>query len=304
MSNTPYDDVFRTLLNDCTSLVLPLVNEVFHENYAGDEEIVFSPNEHFMNRQGGDEAERITDTCFAIHKAGIKQYHFECQSTADSSLLVRIFEYASQIALDGNGNVGDVLEVSFPHSAVLFLRHTKSTPDAMKIRITTPGGLVEYEIPVIKMQEYSLEELFGKNLLFLIPFYIFSHESRLEEYDEDNVKLEKLKQEYAYIRSRLERLCREHAIDEYTKCTIIDMTNKVVEHLASKYSRVVEGVKEEMGGQILDYEAKRIRRDGLEEGISQGIQQTLIELVHDGLLTVEEAAKRLGKNIDEVKVLL
>lgn len=26
---TPYDDVFRTLLNDCTELVIPLVNEVF-----------------------------------------------------------------------------------------------------------------------------------------------------------------------------------------------------------------------------------------------------------------------------------
>lgn len=24
MSNTPYDDVFRTLLNDCSSLALPL----------------------------------------------------------------------------------------------------------------------------------------------------------------------------------------------------------------------------------------------------------------------------------------
>lgn len=45
MTNTPYDDVFRTLLNDCPGLILPVVNEVFHENYTGNEKIVFSQNE-------------------------------------------------------------------------------------------------------------------------------------------------------------------------------------------------------------------------------------------------------------------
>ena len=27
--NTPYDDVFRTLLTDCSSLIMPVVNEIF-----------------------------------------------------------------------------------------------------------------------------------------------------------------------------------------------------------------------------------------------------------------------------------
>lgn len=54
-ANTPYDDVFRTLLNDCSSLIIPLINEVFGEHYTGKERIVFSQNEHFMNRQDGDE---------------------------------------------------------------------------------------------------------------------------------------------------------------------------------------------------------------------------------------------------------
>ena len=44
MANTPYDDVFRTLLNDCSNLIVPVVNEIFHENYIGSEEVVFYPN--------------------------------------------------------------------------------------------------------------------------------------------------------------------------------------------------------------------------------------------------------------------
>ena len=29
MINTPYDDVFRTLLNDCPKLIIPVINEIF-----------------------------------------------------------------------------------------------------------------------------------------------------------------------------------------------------------------------------------------------------------------------------------
>ncbi len=118
MANTPYDDVFRTLLNDCSNLIVPVVNEIFHENYIGSEEVVFYPNEHYINRQDGEEEKRVTDTCFIIEPGSIKKYHFECQSTADSSLLVRIFEYAAQIALDYGELEENILDVSFPHSAV------------------------------------------------------------------------------------------------------------------------------------------------------------------------------------------
>jgi hypothetical protein len=34
ITSTPYDDVFRTLLNDCSSLIIPLINEVFSEHYT------------------------------------------------------------------------------------------------------------------------------------------------------------------------------------------------------------------------------------------------------------------------------
>ena len=51
------------------------------------------------------------------------------------------------------------------------------------------------------------------------------------------------------------------------RCTIIDMSNKVLEHIAVKYDTVKERVKSVMGGKVLEYEAKTIKREGLEEGI-------------------------------------
>ena len=41
ISSTAYDDVFRTLLNDCSKLIIPVINEAFGENYTGNEGIQF-----------------------------------------------------------------------------------------------------------------------------------------------------------------------------------------------------------------------------------------------------------------------
>ncbi len=125
----------------------------------------------------------------------------------------------------------------------------------------------------MKSQQYTLEEIFEKNLLLLIPFYIFSHETRFEQYEKDEIKRNALQEEYEQIKNKLEELLNQGVISEYTKCTIIEMSNKVLEHIAIKYNAVREGVKTVMGGKILEYEAKAIRQDGINQGISQGINQ-------------------------------
>ncbi len=36
-----YDVAFRTILNDCRKLIIPIINEIFGETYTGEEEILF-----------------------------------------------------------------------------------------------------------------------------------------------------------------------------------------------------------------------------------------------------------------------
>ena len=173
ITSTPYDDVFRTLLNDCTKLIIPVINEIFDENYSGDEPITESKNEHFIHITDTSTKEKITDSCFTIHGTVDKSYHIECQSTPDGSMVVRMFEYDAQVALYHGVVEQHILTLSFPHSAVLYLRHNSKTPDYMTVKITTPGTDAEYQIPIIKIQTYTISQIFEKNLLFLIPFHIF-----------------------------------------------------------------------------------------------------------------------------------
>ncbi len=159
----------------------------------------------------------------------------------------------------------------------MFLRYHTSTPDTLKIKIATPGGTLEYDIPVMKSQRYSLNEIFEKDLLLLIPYYIFSHEKQFEEYEKDKLKLEILLNEYEHIKNKLEDFMNQKVISEYIRCTLIDMSNKVLEHIAAKYKSIKEGVKSVMGGKVLEYEAKTIKREGIKEGLEEGLKEGIKE---------------------------
>mgnify|MGYP001072860215 CR=1 FL=1 len=135
----------------------------------------------------------------------------------------------------------------------------------------------------MKLQFYKIDEIFKKKLLFLIPFYIFSYEKHFEEYNNDKQKLELLMKEYEKIKNRLEELVNAGDVNEYTKCTIIDMSNKVLEHIAMKYNDLREGVKSVMGGKVLEYEAKSIRNEVIQEGLQRGIQKGMQKGIQQGM---------------------
>lgn len=296
-TSTPYDDVFRTLLMDCSELFLPVLNESFGEHYSGRERIEFAPNEHFLWQQNGDAVERITDSCFVvISEDGLssKKYHAEIQSTEDSRMLIRIFEYDAQIALDEAKIESDILTVEFPHSAVIYLRSTSKTPDTMTIRILSPdGNELSYMIPVMKIQKYNAEDLFGKKLLFLLPFHLFCYEKEFDDCEKDEKKLQSLKAKYNVIMERLEALQDAGAIDEFTRHAIIDMTKEVARHLAEKHEEVWKGVESTMGGKILNYEAKDIRNSGREEGAIQATLTSIRNLMETLHLSTQQAMDAL-----------
>ncbi len=135
-----YDGVFRTILNDRRKLIIPVINEIFNESYTGEEEIRFFPNEHFMDQQNEADRERITDTNFTVYGNTPKKYHIECESSLpDGKIMIRLLEYDAQIALDEGEIMKETLVVTFPNTAVLYLRAYKKTPDKMKYVIITPG---------------------------------------------------------------------------------------------------------------------------------------------------------------------
>ena len=291
-----YDGAFRTILNDCRKLIIPVINEIFREEYTGEEKIEFLPNEHFLDQQDEADKERITDTNFRVIGKITKKYHLECESSLpDGKITIRLFEYDAQIALDEGEVTEETLTVTFPNTAVLYLRNYKKTPDKMKYVIVTPGGTVKYDIPLMKVQNYTLDDIFEKRLLLLIPFYIFSHEKNFPEYNSNEQKLAKLKSEYRYILERLDELEQQGVIGAFDKRTIIELSSDVVKEIAQKYENVQKGVGDIMGGALVETSARKLKNEAKRE--------VAVSLLKMGKLTIEEIAECSELNIVEVEQL-
>ena len=144
----------------------------------------------------------------------------------------------------------------------------------------------------MKVKSYTIEDIFAKDLLFLIPFYIFTYEANFEKINDDADMLAELKTEYESIRDKLEKLAQKEIINEFYKKTIMDMSERVIANIAAKYENIQKGVGSVMCGQVLEYEAKRILNAGLAEGRAEGRAE--------GITGVVDIMREDGKSDSEI----
>ncbi|MCD8018513.1 MAG: hypothetical protein LUF92_02685 [Clostridiales bacterium] len=315
-SSTPYDDTFRALLEDLRWMAIPVINEIFGTDYGLEEKIELLQNEMYISEDRKGYYKRVTDSRIRIRD---KIFHLECQSTSDNTMVIRMAEYDFLIARSGHNIDENILTLVYPYSAILYLRSTRNTPDEMVVQFHFPESedYSSYKIPVIRMQSYSIEDIFEKKLMFLLPFYIFNFEKEMPEYEMDRKKQELLVAEYHKISRKLTKWMYMGVITEGEKLSLLELSNCVIDSLIGrKAPTVAERIGDIMGGTAMDYPTKRIlkegyekgKKDGIEEGIEQGIEQgiteILIQLVKDGLLSVSEAARRMHVSESSFESLL
>ena len=190
-------------------------------------------NEFFVgNRQ---QKKRITDSHIGI---GDKRYHAECQSSTDGTITVRIFEYDAQIAAENAQTEKDETTFTFPYSALLYLRCPANIPRVMRVTYKVPNGCISYEIPILKVPEYTADEILEKELFFLIPFHIFAYEKELEKINDSPERMKDLLEVYKRLAEVLQQKVTEGRLTEYERKMIRDMTVKVADSLAVKWSNV------------------------------------------------------------------
>ena len=293
-SPTAYDDAFRTLQTDCPRLMLPVINEIFGSRYDGDEPVLVYANELFPEGIEKPGAKIISDSNMTIVGRGIKKrfpltikslkeidsllsggnaegYQIECESNPhDGTIWIRLYKYGATIAVHTAVTNGNVTDVYFPDSALIYLRSGSNTADSHTLRIHAGEKILEIEIPTLKISDYSLDEMFEKKLFFLLPFYIFNREDDFQRCMDDETELKRLKSEYEEIKSRLEKCEQDGTITFFEKASIIKMTLGVIAKISDGNEPVKRGLEEIMGGKVLEYEAKAIFREGMTKGEEEG----------------------------------
>ena len=257
MSRTIFDDVFRTMVEKLPYLAVPLINEVFETSYPENVEITQLRNEHQQ-----ENGEIITDCCLKI---GRKLYHIECQSIDDTTMAIRMIEYDFAIAIENAQKINRRYRIEFPRSCVIYLRSNKNTPDSLEVEVIFPDGKMHlYEIPTVKMENYTKDSIFEKNLLMLLPFYVMKYEKEAHNFSENPEKMQQLLNEYEEIRRRLnEELVEERKSDLYADLT--DWIVRIADYIFRNEDAARKGINGIMRGKVLKLKSEELREEGREE---------------------------------------
>ncbi len=255
-SPTPFDDIFKTECVRHPRMVIPLLREVFPELPA-DVQIIPDPmnNEHIrpaMDPENEAYQKRYTDYCVKING---RIYHLEAQSTDDGEILFRLVEYDLLLALEKHryDPTGKRLILDLPKSALICLR--KGRPGKMKLDhaevvIRHGDRQFSYQIPVLKVQAYSREELLEKGLFFLIPFFFLRFEKEIGNKNNDT----RIEQEMLLLASEICDAVESGQLSEAEAKELAACTRHLIRYLMRKRdTEDQERMVRTMGGQILDY---------------------------------------------------
>ena len=289
-NNTIFDDVFRTLVEKMPQLVIPLINEVFGTNYPENIKLKQRRNEHETK-----DGEIITDSHLQIAE---KSYHLECQSTKDSTMVIRMIEYDFAIALDSVNKESGIVKGYFPYSCVLYLRGKTGDPTLEMELIMPDGKIVKYKVPILYLQKYTKDIIFQKKLFFLLPFYIMKYEKSKKELQENNEKLQEMLKEYRIIERHLEEeFLDEGKEKEYRD--IMELIIRIADYILEDTEKARKGLGEIMGGKILELESDKLISQGLRRGID--LEKKNTEKERQRANAAEAEVLRLKKLLEEKK---
>ena len=153
------------------------------------------------------------------------------------------------------------------------------------------------------MQNYTIDIMFKKRLLILLPFYLFVVDKSLKDCEADSDKLAELLNSLQTIVKGLDALLILGDIDELTRNSILEFSNMVNTHLARNYAMVRKGAEDIMGGKILEYESKTIFQNGIRLGREEGREEKEISMIVSMLknkLSLEQIVTITGLTMEKI----
>lgn len=261
--STIFDDVFRTIAQKMPQLLIPLINEVFHTSY--------SEEEHFEQLRNGHYEKYGTVITDSIIQIGNHIYHLECQSSKDKTMVIRMFEYDISIAIEHASYENDeIWEIEFPQSCVLYIRNHRDLPDYHEAVVKfADGQKMRYRVPILQAKKYTVDRIFEKRLLILLPYHILRYEHFLKHNGMDTRKLQQLLADFREINRRLEETA-EKENKSHLYMDMIVLIEQIADYIIPKNNTIRKGLGDVMGGKILKLQSEELLELGEARGKAKG----------------------------------
>ena len=157
---------------------------------------------------------------------------------------------------------------------------SKTVLPSINLHFTNNCSILYHPKPVY-LPDYSLEKIFQKDLIFLLPFYIIRYRSKNSSgcIVQDSDDFRQLMDEYQSIKQYLtEKLYNEKKENLYL--TIIELSNKIIDYIFADNLPARKGLGDIMGGQVLELATDRLVEESIQKGMQQGIETGIRTLIH------------------------
>lgn len=178
-----WDEIAKTIADHMPNQLFPLFKEAFGKEYPKGTSIQFLQTEYpIPDKETGQRLTSVySDITLLVN--GSDLYHLECQMDNDKYMVVRMIEYDFHLALRHGVQMEapNVFTLFFPHSTILYPDTNSNIPDYLICRVIFPDGSIhQYQVPAMKIQSYSLDDIRKKHLTMFLPFKLLSFRPRLK----------------------------------------------------------------------------------------------------------------------------
>lgn len=173
-----FDKIIKRILTLSAKTVINLINGLFDTNYPLDSKITYNWTEHEDNNL----KRTLSDSILTINDKD--SYHIEAQMTKDNEIIFRVFEYGF-----GHAYKNRIIEISnermiFPKPCVIYLDagNKDTIPDEYTLILEFKDqGEFHYKVPIIKLQNYSVQEINEQKLIALLPFLLLKLRKKIDK---------------------------------------------------------------------------------------------------------------------------
>ena len=172
-----YDKAFKRILTLSEKTVINLINGLFDTDYPTDSKITYNWTEY----EDKELKRTLADSILTIN--GRDSYHIEAQMTEDEEIVFRFIEYGFGHAFKNRTFIDSGDRMIFPRPCILYLDEGKKdkVPDEYTLIMEFENqGEFEYKVPLVKLQNMSVEELNEKKLIALLPFQLLKLRKKIE----------------------------------------------------------------------------------------------------------------------------
>jgi len=232
-----YDKAFKRILTLSEKTVINLINGLFDTDYPTDSKITYNWTEH----EDKDLKRTLADSILTIN--GRDSYHIEAQMTEDEEIVFRFIEYGFGHAYKNRKYIDGGERMVFPRPCILYLDEGKKdkVPDEYTLIMEFENqGEFTYKVPVLKLQNFSVEELNEKKLIALLPFQLLKLRKKIQNIRTD----ENLKELQDFVMNDIIETIRKNEdvrnISHNDAHNLIELTMKLYMKIFSKYKELEE----------------------------------------------------------------